>query len=121
MTFFHEEHFSDRSYEEIIDVISSKGYVSLRIDEIGHMRGLFFDNADKRQYILRHDVDMSPTGALKLGKIEHKKGVTSNFFFQLNSATYQMLLFKVCRHMQRVTVNGPPSRFACGQRALQRR
>lgn len=33
MTFFHEEHFSDRSYEEIIDVISSKGYVSLRIDE----------------------------------------------------------------------------------------
>lgn len=103
MAFFHEEHFSDRSYEEIIDVISSKGYVSLRIDEIGHMRDLFFDNADKRQYVLRHDVDMSPTGALKLGKIEHKKGVTSNFFFQLNSATYQMLSSKcvdICKELQ---------------------
>lgn len=103
MTYFHEKHFSDESYKEIIDVISSKGYSPLRIDKIEHTQDLFFDNADKKHYILRHDVDMSDDGALKLGKMEYEKGIVSNFFFQLNSATYQMLSPKcveICKELQ---------------------
>ena len=35
----------------------------------------------KNQIILRHDIDYSPTAALKIAKIDHELKVKSHFFF----------------------------------------
>ena len=81
----------------------------MRIDEIGTAQNSSISTSTKLQNakgkccLLRHDVDMSPEGALKLGKMEFDKGVVSNFFFQLNSATYQFLSQKcigICKDLQ---------------------
>ena len=106
MTRFKEKHFSDESYKEILGAIKAEGYTSVRIDSLpdnicGVCSGA--EQTNVKHYILRHDVDMSVDGALKLGKTEHEMGITSNFFFQLNSATYQMLSEKcvaICKELQ---------------------
>ncbi len=50
-------------------------------------------------------MDVSPLGALKLGKIDNEAGVTANFFFQLNAAPYQMIspqCIDICRELQQM-------------------
>lgn len=114
---FKHPHFSDESYKEILRTITSEGYEPLRLDEIaqtvsGDIHTIWgganvtdtLQNSGK-YFILRHDVDMSLDGALKLGKLDKESGVTSNFFFQLNSATYQMLSEKcvsICKELQQM-------------------
>lgn len=43
-------------------------------------------------FYLRHDVDISPGMALRLGEIEHEHGVRGNFFFQFNAETYSFFV-----------------------------
>lgn len=106
MTRFKEKHFSDESYKEVLGAIKADGYASVRIDFLSDNTDSVCSDAcltNGKRYILRHDVDMSADGALKLGKIEHEMGITSNFFFQLNSATYQMLserCIAICKELQ---------------------
>ena len=113
MTRFKAQHFTDESYKEILRTITSAGYQPLRTDEaykadplnIHTERGgaNVTEPACAKSFILRHDVDMSLDGALKLGILDKEQGVTSNFFFQLNSATYQMLSEKcvsICKELQ---------------------
>ena len=81
---------------EIIDTVKEHGYKFIKLTD---------DMSDKKnkRFLLRHDVDISPVGALKLGKIEADKDVVSNFFFQLNAETYQMLsisCISICKELQ---------------------
>ncbi len=43
-------------------------------------------------FYLRHDVDISPGMAMRLGEIEHEYGVRGNFFFQFNAETYSFFV-----------------------------
>lgn len=100
MSIFMEGYFSNESYIEIIDTVLSHGYQFVRINEKDLARKL---NDGKKRILLRHDVDISLIGALKLGKIEADKNVVSNFFFQLNAETYQMLspsCIDICKELQ---------------------
>lgn len=97
MTIFKEEYFSDKSYIEIIKSIKEYGYEFIKFTSDNELK------KHKKNVILRHDVDISPEGALKLGKIEKEHGVVSNFFFQLNAGTYQMLseyCVDICKELQ---------------------
>jgi hypothetical protein len=76
--------FSYDSFRRLVQEVSANGYTCHRFDEPPGRE------ATKRFY-LRHDVDISPISALKLGQIEHELGVRGNFFFLLNSETYQLL------------------------------
>lgn len=87
---FIEKRFSDESFVEIINTIKSHSYAFMRFDEIKR-RTRSKSYTSEKMVLLRHDVDMSPYGALKLGKIEKELEIKSNFFFQLNAGTYQML------------------------------
>lgn len=96
MSLFKEKHFSDESYIELLDVILGHGYTFIKITD-----KLEFVN--KKRILFRHDVDISPIGALKLGKIEYSMGISSNFFFQLNAETYQMLspwCIDICKELK---------------------
>jgi len=93
---FKEKHFSDESYIEIMQTIKSHGYEFVKLTD-----GM----SDKKvkRFLMRHDVDISPVGAIKLGKMEAENGVVSNFFFQLNAETYQMLsptCIGICKELQ---------------------
>lgn len=115
MTRFAQTHFTDESYKEILAVITSAGYKPLRVDEADKAEPLKIHTAqgganvmeascDKR-FILRHDVDMSIDGALKLGRLDKEAGVISNFFIQLNAATYQTISGKcvlICKELQQM-------------------
>ena len=98
---FIEEKFTDKSFVEIIETIKNHSYDFVRFDD-----GAFLNPSpekERKRMILRHDVDMSPYGALKLGEIEADHGVVSNFFFQLNAGTYQMLseyCIGICKELQ---------------------
>ncbi len=99
MSLFKEKHFSDESYIELMTIISSRGYQYIKLTDK-------FDGkcpTTKKRILLRHDVDISPAGALKLGKVEADNNVVSNFFFQLNAETYQMLspaCINICKELQ---------------------
>lgn len=93
---FKEKHFSDESYIEIIQTVKAHGYKFVRLTDD-------MSNKKVKRFLLRHDVDISPAGALKLGKIEAENSVVSNFFFQLNAETYQMLspsCINICKELQ---------------------
>lgn len=93
---FKEKHFSDESYIEIIQTVKEHRYKFVKLTD---------DMSDKKvkRFLLRHDVDISPVGALKLGKMEAENNIVSNFFFQLNAQTYQMLspsCINICKELQ---------------------
>lgn len=93
---FIEKHFSDESYIEIIQTVKAHGYEFVKLTD---------DMSDKKvkRFLLRHDVDISPAGALKLGKIEAENKIVSNYFFQLNAGTYQLLsplCVDICKELQ---------------------
>jgi hypothetical protein len=56
------------------------GYSFVRVDREA--------TSGRKEFYLRHDVDISPACALRLGEIAAEEGVTSSFFFQLNAETY---------------------------------
>jgi len=92
--------FSDESYVDIIDQLLFYNYEFVRADDINIAKSI---NDAKKRILLRHDVDISPIGALKLGKMEAENNVVSNFFFQLNAETYQMLspsCINICKELQ---------------------
>jgi hypothetical protein len=72
--------FSYDSFRAIISAVREHGYSFLRFDREA--------TAGVKRFYLRHDVDISPACALRLGDIAAEEGVTSNVFFQLNTETY---------------------------------
>jgi hypothetical protein len=46
-------------------------------------------NSQKVMY-LRHDIDISPYSALRLGEIEHSLNIQANYFFQISAETYNI-------------------------------
>lgn len=76
--------FGEDSFRNILDAALDGGYLFLRLDE--PMDAFPLEN--RRTFHLRHDVDISPAMALRLGEIEREHGVMGNFFFQINAETY---------------------------------
>lgn len=94
--------FTDESFIEIIKAIKSHSYKFMKFDDANCL-GVTETKSNTKTMILRHDVDMSPYGALKLGEMEAEYEVVSNFFFQLNAGTYQMLspyCIDICKELQ---------------------
>jgi hypothetical protein len=94
---FKEKIFSDESYIEILKIIQKYSYEFIKITD-NHI-----PNVNKKYFLLRHDVDMSPYGAVKLGKIEADNNIVANYFFQLNAGTYQLLsslCIDICKELQ---------------------
>lgn len=75
--------FSEQDFRSILAGLGERGYRFCRFDRP-------VDDDDHRVY-LRHDVDISPTMALRLGIIEQECGVVANYFFQMNAETYSGL------------------------------
>lgn len=71
--------FSYTSFRDIIRRAKERGYSFLRLDCPASVAQPFY---------LRHDVDISPACALRLGEIAAGEGAASNIFFQLNAETY---------------------------------
>lgn len=77
---FGSEDFTIKRYEEILDSIEAEGFVS----------SLFTAPASGKHILLRHDIDMSVHRAVKMARLEAKRGFRSTYFFQLNSAFYNI-------------------------------
>src|SRR5262245_24803939 len=70
--------FGEDTFRGILAGALDRGYVFTRFDEP------FASGAASGHpvFYLRHDVDISPPMAMRLGEIEHEHGVRANFFFQ---------------------------------------
>jgi hypothetical protein len=75
--------FSYEFFRAMIQDIKGRGYTFLRFDREAPRVN--------RKFYLRHDVDISPACALKMGQIAEQEGLVSNIFFQLNAETYNAL------------------------------
>lgn len=75
--------FSEQDFRSILESLAERGYRFCRFDQP--------DSDDGLRLYLRHDVDISPTMALRLGVIERECGAVANFFFQMNADTYSGL------------------------------
>jgi hypothetical protein len=71
--------FSYDSFRSMIQGVKEHRYSFARFDHKA---------TGEKTFYLRHDVDISPACALRLGEIAAQEGVTSNIFFQLNAETY---------------------------------
>lgn len=81
-TYGHEGlEFTYDSYRNIIDRLQSAGYDFKR----------FGDQINTGDVLLRHDVDWSPSKALRMARIEHEYDVTATYFFLLSCPLYNML------------------------------
>ena len=60
----------------------------------------------KKIVFLRHDVDISPSMALKFGSIEKKMEIRSSFFFQIDAETYTIFSEEVMHIMRRLKKMG---------------
>ncbi|HEY2013017.1 MAG TPA: hypothetical protein VGH38_05915 [Bryobacteraceae bacterium] len=89
--------FGCLAFEEIIRRAKDQGYRFLRFDQS-------LDGAEpsQRRIYLRHDVDISPRMALRLGEIAGKNGITSNLFFQINSETYTLCSPQTLKYIERL-------------------
>lgn len=75
--------FSEPDFRNILQALGECGYRFCRFDQP-------HDGEGRRVY-LRHDVDISPAMALRLGTIEKECRVVANYFFQMNADTYSGL------------------------------
>lgn len=78
--------FSYTGFREILTEVKSHGYRFCRFDEVLDNAG----SAGLKPFYLRHDVDISPRCAWRLGQIAAECGLRSNFLFQLNAETYNL-------------------------------
>lgn len=80
------EPFSLSTYKLILESVLDQNYMFTKFSDFGSAKG-----KNELHFFLRHDVDISPSAALQLGKIEKELGVKANYYFQLNADTYSML------------------------------
>ena len=76
--------FAENTFRRILSSAVDTGYRFIRFDDPAAL----LPQAGTPIFHLRHDVDISPDMAFRLGEIEHEKGICGNFFFQLNAETY---------------------------------
>lgn len=74
--------FGLESFRALIEIALRHRYRFVRFDNVSPSR------SSQPNFWMRHDVDISPMMALELGRIASDLGVSSNFFFQLNSEAY---------------------------------
>jgi hypothetical protein len=89
---------ADKVYSDIINAFLDAGYC------FGNFCG---EIADKQPIvILRHDIDFCVDAALKIAAIERKLGVSSTFFFMLNSPFYNIFSKRVYEQMVDIVLMG---------------
>ena len=70
-------------YRSVLARIQDAGYCFLKF---GDLQG-----SCNKEILLRHDVDLSPIMAFHMAEAEAELGIHANYFFQLNSETYNGL------------------------------
>lgn len=73
-----------QGYCRLLDAAAKAGYRACPLTEADPPTGA-------KTLWLRHDVDISPVMALRLGEREAERGMRSSFFFQLNTEAYHLL------------------------------
>lgn len=73
--------FTIEFLKEILKEIASYNYCFSRFDN---------ERSNVKKIYLRHDVDISPYNALKIGQMEFELNCCANFFFQIGAETYNI-------------------------------
>ncbi len=82
--------FAENTFRGILAGALDSGYRFARLDRCAPAAGPAAEA--EPVFYLRHDVDISPRMAARLGEIEHEYGITGNFFFQINAETYSFFV-----------------------------
>jgi hypothetical protein len=75
-------------------------HILRRAQELGYwlplVRDVAFGLPERRFFLIRHDVDISPFEALKMAELERDEGVATTYYFRLH-APFHNLLEPACR------------------------
>lgn len=72
--------FTRAAYGALLSALLECGYRGRRFPEA---------TADRRDLLLRHDIDLWPPAALALAEIEHERGLSADYFFLMHSPLYE--------------------------------
>ncbi|MDF1749150.1 MAG: hypothetical protein P1V34_09795 [Alphaproteobacteria bacterium] len=75
------EDFTIGGYETLLRALDERGYVSCRYQDVVPAR---------RNVILRHDIDFSPSFALAQAEVEAAQGMCASYFFLTNTPFYEI-------------------------------
>lgn len=76
--------FTFEWYGEFLDVLVDQGY-----DSVG-FEGAPEGELEAGALLVRHDVDLSPRNALRIGQLEADRGITSTYFFLVSNPLYNV-------------------------------
>ena len=74
--------FTLAGYRALMDALLDRGYQARRFSDA---------DPDKKNLVLRHDLDMSIQAALPMAEIEHDLGITATYFVMVRSEMYNPL------------------------------
>lgn len=90
--------FTFDSYCNLLKEIQSQGHIFMTDSEAF--------NSNQKRAVNRHDVDFSPVNSLKLAQIDSSLGITSNFYFLLDSIFYNPLSDEVQEIVKKIKALG---------------
>jgi hypothetical protein len=67
--------FTPAAYTRLLEALQASGYSFQTIAG-------FFESAEYKTVLLRHDVDLLPRNALAMGKLEHGLSVVATYYFR---------------------------------------
>jgi hypothetical protein len=71
------------------------GRILQKAQDLGYwlplVRDVAFGIPDKRFFLIRHDVDITPWAALEMARFEHDRGVHTTYYYRLHAETYNCL------------------------------
>ncbi|CAO3429033.1 hypothetical protein [Azospirillum doebereinerae] len=76
--------FGEETFRDLLAHALGRGYCFSKLDNPAFLS----KQAESPVLYIRHDVDISPNMAFRLGEIEHEWRIPGNFFFQFDAETY---------------------------------
>lgn len=84
--------FTPAAYKELLERLRSSGYHFFRFDQ-------YYQNRDEidlleRVVLLRHDIDRSPSQAIRLAQIEANLGIHGSYYFRMKPWVFKPVILK---------------------------
>lgn len=95
-----EHAYSREHYRVILNKAKDLGYWLPRVQDVA------FQLPQRKFFLIRHDVDITPWAAEAMAELEVEEGVTTTFYYRLHSPFYNAMDPKVVASMQRVGAMG---------------
>ncbi len=92
--------YSAAHYREILRKAAALGYWLPKVRDVA------FGVPDRKLFLIRHDVDITPWAAEAMARIEQEEGVETTYYYRLHAPFYNLMDAQVVESVKRVAALG---------------